>query len=89
MLLKIDKLRKIANIWNGKVTGNNKSELDNIINEFDICIESCNIIWLDRNRKGGRVVYYVKNNISHETKSCISNDIEHIFIEPLSQEKPQ
>ena len=90
LLSKIDELRELVKASNATVVGITESELDDdSINDCEICIEGYNIIRRDRNRKGGGIVCYVSNKICFNTKNCISNEIENIFIELLVPKKNQ
>ena len=83
LLPKIDELREIVKISNLTVTGITKTKLDNSISDSEISIDGYCAIRRDRNRKGGGVICYVANEICYNTKNCISNKIENIFIELL------
>ena len=83
LLPKIDELREIVKISNLTVTGIIKTKLDNTISDSEISIDGYCAIRRDRNRKGGGVICYVANEICYNTKNCISNKIENIFIELL------
>ena len=43
----------------------NKSKIDSLISNSEISIQDYSIVRMDRNRCGGAVVLYIKNNISY------------------------
>ena len=77
LLLKIDELRYIAKNFNVTVIGISESQLDNTVYDFEVAIDGYNIIRNDRNRKGGGVACYIRNNICFNLKTCLSNNIEY------------
>ena len=83
LLPKIDELREIVKISNPTVVGITETKLDNSIGDSEIFIDGYCAIRFDRNRKGGSVICYVTNKICYNTKTCISNKIENIFVELL------
>ena len=83
LLPKIDELREVVKISNPTVIGITETKLDHSIGDSEISIDGYCAIRRDRNRKGGGVICYVTNNICHDNKNCISNEIENIFIELL------
>ena len=76
LLPRIDELRKIVKISNPTIIGITETKLDNAIGDSEISIDGYCAIRRDRNRKGGGVICY-------NTKNCISNEIENIFVELL------
>ena len=62
------------------VIGTTETKLDNLISDSEISIDGYCAIRRDRKRKCGGVICYVTNKICYNTKNCISNDIENIFI---------
>ena len=83
LLPKIDELREIVKISNPTVIGITETKLDNSIGDSEISIDGHCATRRDRNRKGGGVICYVTNKICYNTKNCISNEIENIFVELL------
>ena len=65
------------------VIGITETKLDISIGESEIPIDGYCAIRRDQNRKGGGVICYVTNRIFYNTKNCISNKIENIFVELL------
>ena len=51
--------------------------------DSEIAIDGYNIARNDRNRKGGGVACYIRNNICFNLKTCLSRNIENIFINRL------
>ena len=89
LLPKIDELRYIAKNSNVAVIGISETKLDNTVYNSGVAVDGYNIVRNDRNRKGGGVACYIRNNICFNLKSCLSNNIENIFIDLLfSKTKP-
>ena len=86
LLPKIDKLSEIARIPNPGVVGITETKIDNSIGDSEISIDGYSAIQRDRNRKGEGVICYVNNKICYNTKNCISNEIENIFVQFLTPE---
>ena len=89
LLPKIDKLREIVKISNPTVIGITETKLDSSIKHSEISIDGYCAIRRDRNRKGGGVICYVTNKICYNTKNCISNETENIFMNFLFQKQNQ
>ena len=70
-------------ISNPTVVGNTEKKLDDLIGDSEVCIKGYFAILRDWNKKGGGVICYVTNKICYNTKYCVSNKIENIFIELL------
>ena len=77
---KFDELREIVKISDPRVIGITETKLDNLIGDSEIYIDRYFVIRHDRNRKGGGAICYVTNKICYNTKNCISNEKENIFI---------
>ena len=56
-------------------------KLDNSIADSELSIDGYCAIRSDWNRKVGSVICYVTNKICYNTKNCISNETENIFVE--------
>ena len=76
LLNKIDKLRYIARSSNAAVIGITETKLGNTVYDSEVTVDGYNIVRNDRNRNGGGVACYIRNNI------CFNN-IENIFIDLL------
>ena len=83
LLPKIEELRSIAKSTNAAVIGISESKLDKTIFNAEISIEGYDIIRKDRNRNGGGVACYVRNDICYNSKQVLQDDIENIFIDLL------
>ena len=83
LLPKIDELREIVKISNPTVIGITETKLDNSIGDSEISIDGYCAIRRDRNRKGGGGICYATSKICYNTKNCISNEIENVFVELL------
>ena len=83
LLSKNDELRETVKISNPTVIGITKTKIDNSIGNSESSVDGYCATRRDRNRKGGGVICYVTNKICYNTKNCISNEIENIFVELL------
>ena len=89
LLPKIDELRNIAKLSNAAVTGIGESKLHDSVLSSEIHIDNYNTFRCDRNRHGGGVVCYIRNDLSYDVKSFFPPEIENIFFEILlSNTKP-
>ncbi len=57
--------------------------MDQTILDSEIEIDGCNIIRKDRNRHGGGVACYIRNDICYNHRDNFSNEIENIFLDIL------
>ena len=85
LLSKIDELRYIAKRSNAAVIGTTKSKLDKCILDSEIQIDNYQIIRCDRNRKGGGVACYVRNDLSYIEKDFFREEIETYSLRSYSQ----
>ena len=83
LLPKTDELKEIVKISNPTVIGIAETKFDNSIGDSEISIHGYCDIRHDRNRKDGDVICYATNKVCYNTKNCISNEIENIFVELL------
>ena len=83
LLPKIDELRYIAKFSKAAIIGITESKLDNYILDSEIQIDNYQILRCDRNRKGGGVACYVRNDLSYIEKDFFPEEIENIFFEIL------
>ena len=83
LLNKTDELCYIARSSNAAVIGITETNLDNTVYDFEVTVDAYNIVRNDRNRNGGGVACYIRNNICFYKKTCISDNIENIFIDLL------
>ena len=83
MLPKTDELRHIAKLTNAAVIGISESKLDEFVLTSEIQINEYDLLRCDRNRHGGGVACYIRNDLSYSVKSCFPKDIENIFFELL------
>ena len=79
MLPKIDELRHIARLTNVAVIGISESKLDDSVSASEIQIDEYDLLRCDRNRHGGGVACYIRNDLSYNVKSHFPKDIENIF----------
>ena len=83
LLSKIDEIKDIANCIKPAVLGITESKLDSSVTNMEVNINGYSIIRNDRNRHGGGVACYVKNDLCFNTKKIFPNSIEHVFFEIL------
>ena len=83
LLSKTDEIRDIANRIKPAVLGVTESKLDSSVTNMEVNISGYSIIRNDRNRHGGGVACYVKNDLCFNTKKIFPNSIEHVFFEIL------
>ena len=89
LLSKIDELRDITNYIRPAVLGITESKLDNSVTNTEVNINCYSIIRNDRNRNGGGVACYIRNDLYFNIKNIFSNSIEHVFFEiPIPKVKP-
>ena len=90
LLPKIEELHRIACLSNAAVIGISESKLDIFIFDSEIEIDGYNILHFDRNRHGGGVACYVRNDLSFTKRNYFAHDIETNFIEIfLPKTKPK
>ena len=79
LLPKIDELHNIAKCSNAAVIGITETKLDNTV----YTIGGYSIVRNDRNRKGRGGACYIRSNICYSRKTCLSDNLENIFIDLL------
>ena len=75
LIPKIDEIRTIAIDTKPAVIGITESKLDNSINDNEVKIDGYSIIRNDRNRNGGGVVCYIRNNLCFNSKEIFDKKI--------------
>ena len=83
LLPKVDEIRYIAERTKAAVIGITESKLDESIFQSEIQIDNYDLLRCDRNRNGGGVACYIRNDISYVQKDFFPNVIENIFFEIL------
>ena len=78
---KIDETRDIIRQSKPAVLGISESKLDGTISDCEVDIEGYSIIRLDRNRHGGGVVCYIREDICFNVRTCLSKEIEGIMFD--------
>ena len=81
LLPKIKKLRIIAKSTNAAIIGISESKLDESVLEHEIQINDYQILRCDRNKHGGGVACYIRNNLSCNTASVFPREIESVFFD--------
>ena len=83
LLSKIDELREIAKKTRATVIGITESKLDGSVLDGEINIDGYELVRSDRNRHGGGVACYIRNDISFSVRGDFSSEIENIFLDIL------
>ena len=83
VLPKIDEFRHIARLTNAAVIRISESKLDDSMPTSKIQINEYDLLRCDRNRHGGGVACYIRNDLSYNVKSYFPKDIENIFFKLL------
>ena len=83
LLPKIDELRHIARLTNAAVIGISESKLDDSVLTSEIQIDEYDLLRCDRNRHGGGVACYIRNDLIYNVQSYFPKDVENIFFELL------
>ena len=81
ILPKIDELRLIALKTNAAIIGITESKIDETVLGGEIQIDGCIPARCDRNRQGGGVVCYIRQDIPFIKIQLQCPNIEHIFLE--------
>ena len=81
ILSNIDELRIIAKKSRSSVIGITESKLDKTVLDKEINIDGYELARSDRNRHGGGVACYIRNNISFNVRGDFSSEIENIFLD--------
>ena len=68
LLPKTDKLKYIAKVSEAAVIGISESKLDASVLSSEIKIENYDLICSDRNRHGGGVACFIRNDLTYNTK---------------------
>ena len=82
-LSKIDELRDITYYIKPTILGITESKLGRSVTNTEVNINGYSIIRNDRNRIGGGVAYYIRDDLCFNIKNIFSNSIEHAFFEIL------
>ena len=83
MLPKIEELCIIAKSTNAAIIGISESKLDESLLESETEIDDYKIFRCDRNRHGGGVACYIRNDLSYNIISVFPSVIECVFFEIL------
>ena len=78
LLSKIDELQHIAKLSEVAFVGISESKLDDSVLSSEIQIENYDLICSDRNRHGGGVACFIRDNLSYNTKSFLPSEIKNI-----------
>ena len=83
LLSKTDELRDITNYIKPAVLGITESKLDGSVTSAEVNINGYSIIRNDKNRNGGGVACYMRNDLCVNIKNIFSNSIKYVFFEIL------
>ena len=83
LLPKIDEIRSIALNTNAALIGITESKLDESVMNSEINLDNYVLIRSDRNRNGGGVACYIREDINFTQKHFFKDDIECIFVDIL------
>ena len=83
VLSKIDELRVVAKKSKAAVIGVTESKLDATVLDGEVNIDGYEVIRSDRNRHGGGVACYVRNDINFNVRRDFSDEIENIVFDML------
>ena len=83
LLPKIEELRIIAKSTNATIIGISESKLDESVLGPEVEIDDYKILRCDRNRHGGGVACYIRNDLSYNVISVFPSEIESVFFEIL------
>ena len=78
LLSKIDKLRDITNYIKPAILSITQSKLDSSVTNVEVNVNGCSISRNNRNRNGGGVARYIRNDLCFNIKNIFSNSIEHV-----------
>lgn len=80
---KIDELRDIAGRTKPGVLGITESKLGSSVSDQEVNISGYNILRNDRNRNGGGVACYIRDDLCFNIRTVFSNSIEYVFFDLL------
>ena len=83
LLPKIDEVRDFIKKSNASVLGLTETKLDDSISNQEIDIQGYILIRSDRNRHGGGVACYIKNNLCFQKNNFFTDEIENLFFDIL------
>lgn len=83
MLPKFSKLRNIAELSSAVVIGVSASKSHDSVLSSEIEVDYFNTLCCDRNRHGGKLVCYIRKDISYDVKYFFPHEIENVFFEIL------
>ena len=81
LLSKTEELRDISNYIKPAILGITESTLDSSVRNSEVNINGYSVIRNNRNRNGGGVACYIRNDLCFNINNIFSNSIEHIFFQ--------
>ena len=82
-MTKLEELRIIAKPTNAAIIGISESKLDESVLEPEIQIDDYKILRCDRNRHGGGVACYIRNDLNYNILSVFPREIESVVFQIL------
>ena len=86
LLSKLEELSYIVKFTNDAIIGICESKLDASVLEQEISFDNYKILRCDRNRDGGGVACYVRNNLSYNILSVFPSEIENNILSVFPSE---
>ena len=84
LISKVSELRILANNCSASIIAISETWLDSSISDSEISINGYTVIRSDRNREGGGVCLYIKDNLAFNYRSDLSNDnVESLWVDIL------
>ena len=83
VLPKIEELRQVAKKTKAAIIGITETKLDSSIFDSEIFLEGYTLLRKDRNRHGGGVACYIRNDVCFDIINIFPLEIENIFIKIL------
>ena len=83
LLPKLDEIRLIVKESNAAIFGLTETWLDNSVSDSEVAIEGYSIVRKDRNRHGGGVCVYVRDNLTFNTRSDLDEETESVWLDLL------
>ena len=79
LLPKIDELQYITKLSEAAVIDISESKLNDLVLSSEIQIENYDLIRSDKNRHGGGVACFIRNDLSYNSKAFLPFEIENKF----------
>ena len=83
LIPKIDELKCFANKTKPTIIGRSESKFDHTIPDLEVNIPRYDILWCNRNRKGGGVACYITEDLCFNSRALNCNGIESFIFNLL------